>query len=287
MASVRQIVDELRRRGVTVHEWPGWDGRGNEGVKYIDAKGGIVHHTGSGYGSAYPGLVVSTRPDLLGGMLCNFAGNEDGSLTVIGTGLAWHAAPATGPSLGALAPYGRSLNRYTVGLEIVYPGTSPMRPAQYQTAVAFARVVADLCAGGNVEVIRAHAEGSPSGKWDPGYAPGLTIDMAAFRRDAANFQGDDMSALAEQQIADIHRMLGAGNAAAAIKVTETEKTLGYKVSDIQAALTKALPVLLANAQEADNADPAAIAAAVVAAIPAGIAQDVIDGLGQRLAASPA
>jgi len=185
MATVAQIVAELRRRGITVHEWAGWNGRGNEGVAHIDAKGGIIHHTGSNYGSAYAGLVVSTRPDLFGGCLCNFAGNENGSLTVLASGLAWHAAPSTGPSLGALAPYGRNLNRNTVGLEIVYPGSSPMRNAQYRTALVWAKTVADLCAGGNLEAIRAHAEASSSGKWDPGYATGKTINMTAFRRDAA------------------------------------------------------------------------------------------------------
>ena len=88
MGDVRKLVDALRAAGVTVHEWTGWDGRGNEGVAQIQIKGAILHHTGTAYGSAFAGLVSSTRPDLYGGLLCNFAGNSDGSLTVTGSGLA-------------------------------------------------------------------------------------------------------------------------------------------------------------------------------------------------------
>ena len=51
MATIAQIVDELRHRGVTVHEWPGWNGRGNSDggygppVPYIDVVGAVIHHT--------------------------------------------------------------------------------------------------------------------------------------------------------------------------------------------------------------------------------------------------
>lgn len=186
MGAVRRLVDELRRRGVTVHEWPGWDGRGNEGIGQIDPVGAVLHHTASGYGSAFEAL-VSGRPDLRG-TLCNFAGNADGSLTVVASGLAWHAGRGAGPSLGPLAPWAGWLNRWTVGLEIVYPGDKPMTAAQRAAALVFARAVADLFGGGDIERVRAHAETNGrggDGKWDPGFAPGQTIDMAAFRREAA------------------------------------------------------------------------------------------------------
>lgn len=91
MGAVRNLVNELRRRGVVVHEWGGWDGRGNNGISQIDPKGAIIHHTGTDYGFAFPGLVSSTRPGLQGGVLSNFSGNVDGSLTVLASGLAWHA----------------------------------------------------------------------------------------------------------------------------------------------------------------------------------------------------
>jgi hypothetical protein len=193
MGAVRTLVNELRRRGVVVHEWPGWDGRGNGGVTQIDPKGAIIHHTGSNYGSAYPELVSSSQAWAGGGALCNFSGNADGSLTVIASGLAYHAGQGAGPSLGPLAPWRNNLNYYTVGLEIVYPGTSPMRDAQYTTAQVFAKTVADLFGGGDIERVRAHAETNGrggDGKYDPGFSPGKTIDMAAFRRGAANAEVD-------------------------------------------------------------------------------------------------
>jgi len=187
MGDVRKLVDALRAAGVTVHEWSGWEGRGNEGKPQISIRGAILHHTGTAYGSAFAGLVSSTRPDLYGGLLCNFAGNSDGSLTVTGSGLAWHAGGGFGPNQGPLAPYASNRNYYTVGLEIVYPGNSPMTDAQYQTALLFSKVVADTFCGGDLEYVRGHFEVNGkgyNGKWDPGWKPGTAIDMNLFRSQA-------------------------------------------------------------------------------------------------------
>ncbi len=187
MGDVAKLVEALRASGVTVHEWAGWQGRGNEKTPEIQVKGAVLHHTATAYGSAFPGLVSSTRPDLYGGLLANFAGNSDGSLTVLGSGLAWHAGGGFGPNQGPLAPYASRRNYYTVGLEIVYPGNSPMTDAQYKTAVKFTKVVADTFAGGDVEYVRGHYEVNGrgyEGKWDPGYAPGQNIDMNALRSQA-------------------------------------------------------------------------------------------------------
>lgn len=216
MGAVRRLVEELRRRGVTVHEWSGWDGRGNEGVGQIEPVGAVLHHTATGYGAAFSGLVASTRSDLRGGVLCNFAGNSDGSLTVVASGLAWHAGRGAGPSLGPLARVAKDMNRRTVGLEIVYPGTSPMTAEQYRTAQVFARAVADLFAGGDIACVRAHAETNGAGgdgKWDPGYAEGKTIDMNRFRELAANARSltpeeDEMASIAEIEAA-VQRAVGA------------------------------------------------------------------------------
>ena len=98
LAKTQAVVNGLRARGVTVHEWPGWQTRGNGQTS--DYRGGIVHHTGSGYGSAYQAL-VSGRPDL-SGPLCNFAGNQDGSITVIAAGPANHAGASGGRSMPVL-----------------------------------------------------------------------------------------------------------------------------------------------------------------------------------------
>ncbi len=190
MGAIRNLVNELRRRGVVVHEWAGWDGRGNNGISQIDPKGAIIHHTGTDYGFAFSGLVSSTRPDLKGGVLSNFSGNADGSLTVLASGLAWHAGGGYGPNQGPLAPYANNRNYYTVGLEIVYPGNKPMTVAQWNTALVFSKTVADMFAGGNLEYIRGHSEVNGrgyEGKWDPGTTGGVAIDMNVFRREAASF----------------------------------------------------------------------------------------------------
>jgi hypothetical protein len=60
-----------------------------------------------------------------------------------------------------------------------------MLAGQLYVAYLWTRANADVLAGGNVEYVRAHAETSITGKWDPGYAPGHTIDMRAFRAAAA------------------------------------------------------------------------------------------------------
>ncbi|RZQ60466.1 N-acetylmuramoyl-L-alanine amidase [Amycolatopsis suaedae] len=191
--SVAAVVAELRRRGMTVHEWPGWQNRGNGDS--ADWCGGLVHHTGGSYSMAYA-LLADGRGgrDPLAGPLCNFAGNVDGTLTVIAAGVANHAGASGGKSMGPLPVTGR-FNRRVMGLEICYPGDAPMRDAQYRAALVWARVVADVCGGGDIQRVRAHAETSVKGKWDPGYAEGKTIDMNKFRAEAAVAEGGDDMAL--------------------------------------------------------------------------------------------
>lgn len=96
----------------------------------------------------------------------------------------------------------------------------------------------------------------------------------------AGGQEDDMTPEQDRMLRDLHRAVGADKAAAIpLPISRSVLAVGW---DVQAALTSALPVLLAEAQQPDS-DPAALTAAVVAAIPATIAQDVIDGLAARLA----
>lgn len=188
MSDVQRLVNELRARGVTVHEWSGWYNRTNEDNRpHISIRGAIIHHTGSNYGSAYSGLASSTQAWAYGKALCNFAGNADGSVTVIASGVTWHAGGGFGPSQGPLSIFQNDRNYYTVGLEIVYPGNSPMTEEQYTTAKKFGRAVADLFGNGNLEVVRGHGEVNGrgyEGKWDPGWKPGQMIDMNLFRAEA-------------------------------------------------------------------------------------------------------
>lgn len=180
LTQIQTIIDRLRANGITVREWSGWQTRSNgQTASYV---GGLVHHTATPYGSA-PAILINGRPDL-SGPLANFAGNDDGSITVLAAGPANHAGASGGRSMGPL-PVTGAFNSRVLGLEIVYPGDQPMRSAQYHAATVWARIVADVVGFGDIERVRAHAETSITGKWDPGFAPARTIDMVAFRRDAA------------------------------------------------------------------------------------------------------
>jgi hypothetical protein len=215
VAVVSEINRRLRSYGITVHEAPGWQGRSNgQTSSYV---GGLIHHTASGYDVALPGkgiynLLINGRgePNPLKGPLANYAGNSDGSFTVLSAGPANHAGSSGGKSMGPL-PVTTSFNRKVLGLEIVYPGDQVMTTKQYDAALVWARVVADVVGGGNIESVRAHAETSVTGKWDPGYAPGKTIDMTAFRAAAAApIGGDEVKNLILAQAPDGKVYVGDG-----------------------------------------------------------------------------
>lgn len=191
VARCREINARLRAAGIVVHEWPGWESRGNGQSSAYE--GGLVHHTATAFGNALPdtgvgNLLVLGRSDLAG-PLCNYAGNADGSITVIAAHPANHAGASGGRSMGPL-PVTTLFNKRVLGLEVVYPGTEPMRTAQYRAALIWARVVADVVGFGDIQRVRAHAETSVTGKWDPGDAPGRTINMTAFRA-ATRIQPED------------------------------------------------------------------------------------------------
>lgn len=240
MSDVAQLVTALRARGVTVHEWSGWQNRGNDDVYAIDIKGAVLHHTGSAYGSAYGELVSSSQPWADGGALCNFSGNADGSVTVIAAGLAYHAGGGFGPNQGPLAPYARNRNYYTVGIEIVYPGKSPMTAAQYSTAKVFAKTVADLFCGGDLQYIRGHGEVNGygyEGKWDPGYSQGNMIDMNAFRAEAQNASGDTFMALSTEQQQYMYESLVDIRTDLSMPWRTNGRSTGQVITDLEAQLT--------------------------------------------------
>jgi hypothetical protein len=189
VAVTLRVVEILRAHGVPVTFEPGWEYRGNGQSSAYE--GGIIHHTAGSYSYACPGILIYGRSDL-SGPLCNFAGLANGGIHVVAAHPANHAGASGGPSNG---PFPRTplFNRLVMGLEICYPGSSPMTDAQYRSATVFARAMDILF--GDVERARAHAETSVEGKWDPGFAPGRTIDMGALRRAASAIQQqeeDDM-----------------------------------------------------------------------------------------------
>lgn len=181
------IMAELRKAGVNVVTVPGWDRRGN-GQSWGSVEGVLMHHTASPHGPAYP-MLWQGRSDLPG-PLCNSAGEADGTICIVAAHPANHAGSSGGNSMGPL-PTTRTFNKRVWGHEIVYPGSKPMTDAQYRSAVILGRVITRIL-GGTAERVRGHAETSVTGKWDPGYAMGKTIDMNRFRADVSS-QEDELS----------------------------------------------------------------------------------------------
>lgn len=188
VAQTLRAVELFRSFGVPVTFEPGWDTRGNgQSSAY---QGGILHHTGGSYAATCPSILIVGRSDL-SGPLCNFAGLSGGGIHVVAAHPANHAGASGGPSNGPF-PVTTLFNRLVMGLEICYPGGEPMTDAQYRTGKVFAKVMQIMF--GSIERARAHRETSREGKWDPGFAPGQTINMTELRAAAANLEGDTMSA---------------------------------------------------------------------------------------------
>jgi hypothetical protein len=204
----KAVAAGLQAYGVPVRFWTGWETRGNGQVSAY--RGMIWHHTASNYGKAYNALVTG-RSDL-SGPLCNSSGDDDGGITIVSANPANHAGASGGRSMGPL-PVTNTFNKYVWGHEIVYPGTKPMTDAQRKSATILAAVIAKVLKAPNAEIARGHAETSITGKFDPGYANGKTVDLVAMRRDSTILMNtpsvgdDELSAKAEQQIQEIHDKL--------------------------------------------------------------------------------
>lgn len=184
--SVARIAEIAKRfaavSGRAVHYEPGWEWRGNGQTSAYE---GIVnHHTATGYANQNLGVLINGRPDL-DGPLCNFCTWPNGDIGVIAAHPANHAGASGGYNTAPLPNTG-AFNKFVIGNEIIYPGNSPMTPEQYRSATILSRIAVDVVGWGDPARVKAHAETSVTGKWDPGYAPGKTIDMSAFRRDVRN-----------------------------------------------------------------------------------------------------
>jgi hypothetical protein len=176
VAFARAVVAGCRHNGLRVHELPGCYSRGNGQTSAYE--GALVHHTAGAFDGGMD-LLVNGRSDL-DGPLCNMAGHANGDLTLVAAHPANHAGASGGRSMGPL-PVTGLFNRRAWGLEIMYPGSRPMTSAQFRSAQIMCGVVSGILKRPNPEWCRAHAETSITGKWDPGYAPGKTIDMGGFR----------------------------------------------------------------------------------------------------------
>jgi N-acetylmuramoyl-L-alanine amidase len=202
---IKQMAEWVTARGVQVVFELGWRTRGVNDAGTVPSADGtwqpvgvLMHHTANraSHDSPAPGLGVlndgrrNADGSFLHGPLCHSSGDFDGTIRIHSACRVNHAgnARASGP-----IPAG-SANTLYLGHEINYAGTSPMSPQQRHSAVLWA---AAFCAvtGRGPDVVRAHAETTVTGKWDPGFAKNKTIDMNEFRADiAAALRGDDMSA---------------------------------------------------------------------------------------------
>lgn len=177
-------MNEIARRftavsGRAVHYQAGCENRGNGQTSAYEMH--TPHHTATPLANRNLDVLINGRPDLKG-PLTNFCTWENGDLGLIAMHPANHAG-ASGPGARP-GPVTSLFNKYSIGNEIIYPGNSPMTAQQYRSAVILARICVDVVGYGDVNRIKAHAETSITGKWDPGYAPGRTIDMNKFRADA-------------------------------------------------------------------------------------------------------
>lgn len=182
VARANEVIARLRAAGITVHEQPGWQTRGNGMTSAFE--GFEWHHTATASANANLGVLINGRSDL-SGPLCNTCGWDNGSVGMIAANPANHAGASGGYNTAPL-PKTSLFNKLMWGHEIIYPGDKPMSAAQYRTAGILAKICTDVFGYGDINRAKGHAETSITGKWDPGYAPGKTLDLNKFRSDAKN-----------------------------------------------------------------------------------------------------
>lgn len=277
----KAVVAGLLHNGVKV-SYPLGDGWLRAGNGQTSAYAGMIfHHTATGSSNTAPAVLWNGRPDLPG-PLCNTAGLADGTIAMIAAHPANHAGASGGKSMGPL-PTTRTFNKLVWGHEVVYPGTVPMSPAQYRSMLILGGVISGILRRGSAEWCRGHRETSITGKWDPGYATGKTIDLGAARRDtwaalhSPPPQEDDMPSPADlwnHRIPDRFfpldsgRTLSAGEtvgwaAAHAAKAGQEARDAKAAVSLLAARVDALRPAALSGPAAMSDADIDRIAARVV------------------------
>jgi N-acetylmuramoyl-L-alanine amidase len=277
---IERMVAWVRARDVVVVFEPGWRTRGVNDAGTTPATEGtwrpvgvLMHHTANqaSTGQPAPGRTVLNdgrrNPDgsFLQGPLCHSSGDFDGTIRIHSACRANHGgtARAAGPVPGG------SANTLYLGHEINYAGTSPMSPAQRHSAVLWA---AAFCAVTSrpATVVRAHAETSVTGKWDPGYAPDKTIDMNAFRADVAAALKEDTMALSDR---DIERIASAVAPRVAAAVWSSALTTSSGYSFAAAGWVMAISIKVDSLLDDESTIIAAIHEAEAAQLPARALRD--------------
>ncbi|MFI1914812.1 N-acetylmuramoyl-L-alanine amidase [Nocardia sp. NPDC020380] len=180
------LADVLRAEGLRVVEYPGWRDRGHG--DFGEVWGIIAHHTG---GTNTPPSEIAYGFPSLAGPLSQIHLAQDGTVTVIAAGVAWHAGVGSWPGLPE-----DNANFHTIGIEAANNGTEGWSPAQYDAYVGCCAAILRKLGHGPDRVI-GHKEwaGRKQGKWDPG-----AMDMAKFRTDIAiRLKGNALMALSDSE----------------------------------------------------------------------------------------
>ncbi|QIS16567.1 N-acetylmuramoyl-L-alanine amidase [Nocardia arthritidis] len=180
------LADILRDEGLRVVEYPGWRDRGHG--DFGDIWGIVAHHTG---GSNTPPSEIADGVPGLDGPLSQLHLSQDGTVTVIAAGVAWHAGAGSWPGLPE-----DNANFYTIGIEAANNGTEGWSQTQYDAYVGCCAAILRKLGRGADRVI-GHKEwaGPKQGKWDPG-----RMDMDQFRADVADrLKGSALMALSDQE----------------------------------------------------------------------------------------
>ena len=162
------LADALRAFGVKVVETDGWQDWGNGDF------GGVWGVVG---GNNTPVSMIRNGHAALQGLLSQVHLGRDGTATMCGVGVAWHAGMGSWPGLPT-----NNANYHTIGIEAVSDGQSPWTQEQLD---AYYRICAAICWVLDVPAdhVIGHKEwGAIQGKWDPGL-----IDMGAFRANVQHY----------------------------------------------------------------------------------------------------
>lgn len=161
------LADVVRPAVAKFVEYPGWRGRGHGDFK--DIRGVMVHHMG-GRGGAR--TIAEGRSDLPG-PLSQFHLAQDGTVTVVAVGVAWHAGVGSYPWLPT-----NMGNWHLIGIECegpVTPGITQATEGRERWPDVQVIALRNLCAALLLELrygadrLIGHKDyaGRAQGKWDP------------------------------------------------------------------------------------------------------------------------
>lgn len=273
MADLLWMPDVLRTAGLPVREVPGWQTRGHGAMGEL--LGVLCHHTAGPAAGNYPSerVVVDGRPGLEG-PLCNLGLARDGTWIIVSNGQGWHAGTGRAP----WCPTDQG-NAHMIGVEAESTGlVDDWTPAQRES---YPRGTAALLRHLGLGPDRAigHKEWAPTRKIDPAF-----WDMTSFRADVARWMsqpstGDDVNLT--DRLPDLYTARpddsisvgdsiawAAAHAANARDAARAAATSAAQAAASTARIEAALAQLLNR--PAVQLDPAAVQAAVVAALGGGL-----------------